>query len=64
MTKVYKTTYKPRNITRNARMGQMPLQGYFKWGKCYFSKTLKKIISQKEEYKNCHNFTVNTLLLQ
>lgn len=65
MTKVYKTTYKPINITRKAPMGQMPLQGYLKWGKCYFSKTVKKIISKKKkEYKNCHNFTVNTLLLQ
>lgn len=51
MTKVYKTTYKPKNITRNALMGQMPLQGYFKWGKCYFSKTLKKLLVKKKNIK-------------
>lgn len=51
MTKVYKTTYKPKNITRNALMGQMPLQGYFKWGKCYFSKTLKKLFVKKKNIK-------------
>lgn len=57
MTKVFKTTYKPTNITRNVLMGQIPHQGYFKWDKYmyYFDKYKRKDIHQCL----CHSFSLN-----